>query len=184
MESSPQARNWSGEIALNSSAWRQCFVPILIFIAISAVAEVSEARKGELIAAYGKTGATFRADQLIAEDRDFFRSCILSVGINRPGASPDTFETQLLQLSHEPTIQKYGMQIKEGWMSTIAAREARQPRLIEFYEPQLLLNEPAWEAQLGDTTAWRASVRAAAGMLMQLRESLEVPLRVRDWAGR
>ena len=131
---------------------------------------------------FGKNSASFAADALSEEEQQWFLDYLLKEKASHPTYARETFETQLLQLKHEPTIQKHAALLKRGLQAS-EVRQSNQPRLIEFFEDALILNEPAVPAnRTGDIPPQSVSVGAAWMMIELTMRSREIPGETRAWA--
>jgi hypothetical protein len=94
----------------------------------------------------------------------------------------NAYDTQLLQLGHEPTIEKYGKRIAGDDFQSPEVMASQQPRLIKYFEPIFSKEEPAWIAQTGHMTLWRRSISAMTIVMEIIVSSAEASAESRTWA--
>ena len=131
----------------------------------------------------------YAADALNPEEQQWFLAYLLKekerTNTRVDGAAPQMYDAQLLQLRHEPTIQRHGAAIRIGFAHGHYVTNSNQPRLIEFFEDELLINEPATPRDTsGDVPPGSRSVAAASMMLQLTFKSREIPAETRVWASR
>lgn len=128
----------------------------------------------------------YSADALNAEEQQWLLAYLLADKAKKmarvPGGYIDTYDTQLLQLRHEPTIQRHGDLIRRDHQP-FEVRNSNQPRLIEFYEDGLLKNEPATPPDGGGDIPTQSDSLGCAKMMLYLTiRSREIPGETRAWA--
>ena len=128
----------------------------------------------------------FPADALNDEEQQWLQEYLLADKAKEmarvPGGNLDMYDTQLLQLRHEPTIQKHGALIQRNFQG-IEVTRSNQPRLIEFYEEGLLKNEPATPQDGGGDIPTQSDSLGCAKMMLYLTiRSREIPGETRAWA--
>ena len=128
----------------------------------------------------------FPADALSDEEQQWFLNYLLTRKAKEmarvPGGYLDMYDTQLLHLRHDPTIQKHGALIKRNFQG-IEVTRSNQPRLIEFYEEGLLKNEPATPPDGGGDIPTQSDSLGCAKMMLYLTiRSREIPGETRAWA--
>lgn len=154
------------------------FVLTAICCHSASLATVSEARKQELIRMADKDE---NLDLLAPEEKEVALQYLLEEKAKRPD-NLTWSDKQLLQLAHEPTIQRYGERMKAGFIGFYQIGPSRQPRLIEFCENLLMKKEPPVPPGGGDILSMSDSVCAARLMMQLTRDAVEMPAETRIWA--
>lgn len=125
----------------------------------------------------------FRADLLSKEEQKWLTDYILTDKASSPSLPSDAYDGVLLQLAHEPTIQKHGAKIRTGAPDYNQISHSRQPRLLEFFEGYLMIAEPAVPSERsGDIPPQSESAGIAWKMMELLKDCGEIPAETRVWA--
>ncbi len=143
-------------------------------------AEIPAARQSELITIIERDEDV---DSLSAEEKEVVLEYILKEKEKRPDDHLWS-DKQLLQLAHEPTIQRYAKLFKLGVTEYGRADFAKQPRLIEHYEAALMAKGPPSPTRGSDVPGISNTLDAGLKMLRLTQQSWEIPEDTRVWSQR
>ncbi len=152
----------------------------LIVTSVVSYAASDTARLNELIS---KIDQDDDLDALSVTEKEAALDYLLKEKAKRPDDSTWS-DKQLLQLAHEPTIQRYAERMKLGFFGNGEVGSSRQPRMIEFCENSLMKKEPVVPAGGSDVPAMSESLGTAEFVLRITQDAREMPGETRVWAQR
>ena len=160
------------------SMWQSClYVLVLLWLFQSALAEVPESRKKQLIQLVDDD--RYDCKYLLIEEREFLKGYFYEV---KKRTNPQAHNYQLLQVGDEPTIERYIREFEltgsnDGGYPSFSG----QARFIEVYAPALFRDEKLIYSQ-GDARMPPLSYGLTYDILRLLRESPQLAPNVRHWA--
>jgi hypothetical protein len=157
---------------------RNLLIILLVLGTMFSYGEVSEQRRFEILKALDEQtlGDVY---MLPIEEKIFLKE--LREEFKKSGSIAPLVK-EMLQIGDEELIQKVGKSYESSF-DEIYFVKSKQPRLLEYMAPVLLIEEPAEIPRKGhDTIPCPNSVSAAMQMLELISVSWELPEEVKKWA--